>query len=836
MGPEAMPVVADHQQRTRGDASAKRSAAAGADTTSVGKRTNADIISREGGAYGSSDSCVGDLMRTKSDARSWVSLRHNLHEALVESGEKGIERMQSLPKMSELVATMKDNAQHTRRWTRVGGEPIEYLRRNGVPPARWLYEGLGSVKRLSPSSLRGKRIITGPFGDEAASVSVTASLDLPKDPDSTHGTDAGGGNTGNPSSGDETEQKKDTADFLDFLASEFMTRLDSGRNAHARRQSTWKRSFEVALDRWQQKQARSDEFFEIYRRVQRAHGIESAAANFGDYFLLEAAYDVDFDQELKSIYPGPPLGHPVVAPSPSPSVSSLHLRGDEESPLILGRRGGVVGGNVRQSSRGNGFGGGDDNRRVDGGSCQEDERGVSGAADPEVTAETCSTVSPQEDNQSSERYDCQGLNGNDSTAARALVDDDDIDKELGGVPVTGGVGTGVEGEQNSVQADPTKGTTSAGTATGSDSERAASAVEGEDAQEDGTDFLNEPPTAAGSADNAAAEGKRAIGADCISEDAQDINPTCRHRRVNHGVPRDVTGSSSYRRARPVFMPSSGGLGGNGGGAAAIVGDDIAPRHGGHDCGSSSSTGSELTLGRPDPSSVHWKFSRRLLQTRTTPMALTETVDGGVELSLPHQSLGNTYIELISEVVKDLPGVTRLNLRDNRLTDVGVQEIVEAICGMDGHRGIQVLDLSENKLDTVSAQSLCAFLKSPTCCLREILLAKADIDDGETAIVMEAMQHNHSVRHLDFSDNSIGGGYEKTQISGGPTTGGASIALALGVNTTIRQITLQWNLLGSKSGVLLGSALAQNHTLEYLDVSYNALGNEGAQAIGTALAV
>ncbi|CBJ26841.1 hypothetical protein Esi_0048_0045 [Ectocarpus siliculosus] len=156
MGPKAMAVVAD-QQRTRGDASAKRRATAGGDTTSAGKRTHADIISREGGACGSSDSCVGDLMRTKSHARSWVSLRHNLHEALVESGEKGVERMQSLPKMSELVVTMKDNAQHTRRWTRMGGEPIEHLRRNGVPPARWLYEGLGSVKRLSSSSLRGKR-------------------------------------------------------------------------------------------------------------------------------------------------------------------------------------------------------------------------------------------------------------------------------------------------------------------------------------------------------------------------------------------------------------------------------------------------------------------------------------------------------------------------------------------------------------------------------------------------------------------------------------------------------------------------------------------------------
>lgn len=61
-----------------------------------------------------------------------------------------------------------------------------------------------------------------------------------------------------------------------------------------------------------------------------------------------------------------------------------------------------------------------------------------------------------------------------------------------------------------------------------------------------------------------------------------------------------------------------------------------------------------------------------------------------------------------------------------------------------------------------------------------------------------MQHNHSVRHLDFSDNAIGGGYEKTQrVPGGPTTGGASIALALGVNSTLRRIDLQWNLLGSK---------------------------------------
>lgn len=50
-----------------------------------------------------------------------------------------------------------------------------------------------------------------------------------------------------------------------------------------------------------------------------------------------------------------------------------------------------------------------------------------------------------------------------------------------------------------------------------------------------------------------------------------------------------------------------------GGNAAVVGgggDGLYDTDGG-DC---SSYGSTLTLGRPEPSSVHWKYSRRLLQT------------------------------------------------------------------------------------------------------------------------------------------------------------------------------------------------------------------------------
>lgn len=61
-----------------------------------------------------------------------------------------------------------------------------------------------------------------------------------------------------------------------------------------------------------------------------------------------------------------------------------------------------------------------------------------------------------------------------------------------------------------------------------------------------------------------------------------------------------------------------------------------------------------------------------------------------------------------------------------------------------------------------------------------------------------MRANRSVGYLDFSDNAIGGEYEKThRTPGGPSTGGSAIAMALGVNDTLRRIDLRWNRLGSK---------------------------------------
>lgn len=69
-----------------------------------------------------------------------------------------------------------------------------------------------------------------------------------------------------------------------------------------------------------------------------------------------------------------------------------------------------------------------------------------------------------------------------------------------------------------------------------------------------------------------------------------------------------SGNSSHRRGRGCVEASDAHLG-----EAFAAGKGIFdPQHNDDDFSHTSST--ELTLGRPDPASVHWKFSRRLLQT------------------------------------------------------------------------------------------------------------------------------------------------------------------------------------------------------------------------------
>jgi hypothetical protein len=72
-----------------------------------------------------------------------------------------------------------------------------------------------------------------------------------------------------------------------------------------------------------------------------------------------------------------------------------------------------------------------------------------------------------------------------------------------------------------------------------------------------------------------------------------------------------------------------------------------------------------------------EYSRRILSRDLPPVDIV--APEATSLSLPHLSLGDAYGDTLAKVLNKLPKLTAINVRDNRLTDEGIQEIIEAIC-------------------------------------------------------------------------------------------------------------------------------------------------------------
>lgn len=210
-----------------------------------------------------------------------------------------------------------------------------------------------------------------------------------------------------------------------------------------------------------------------------------------------------------------------------------------------------------------------------------------------------------------------------------------------------------------------------------------------------------------------------------------------------------------------------------------------------------------------------------------------------ELNLAHMFLKDDYIIILSEVINDLPRVYRVNIRDNRLTDRSMGVFVDALSQQ--HRVIE-LDLSENKVDSVTAQALQSFLRNSTCQLKVLRLSGADVDDFEVATFCHALENNVSLTDLDLSHNYIGSVSEKNISSNNANSssqetepiGASAISAALCKNQSIQILDLSWNKMGPYSADALSTALSQSNCLLRLILSYNNIKDDGAEAIGGAL--
>jgi Ca2+-binding EF-hand superfamily protein/Ran GTPase-activating protein (RanGAP) involved in mRNA processing and transport len=200
-----------------------------------------------------------------------------------------------------------------------------------------------------------------------------------------------------------------------------------------------------------------------------------------------------------------------------------------------------------------------------------------------------------------------------------------------------------------------------------------------------------------------------------------------------------------------------------------------------------------------------------------------------------QSLGDEcIIEFARCLRNELPFVEDINVRDNRLSDDGLDALLHAITRGSAMLHLQHLDISQNTMGPKSARTLRSFIVTPYCSLKSLLVDNADIDDRECAAFMTAFEKNLSIKHLTMSRNSIGKSEHLNVVQPDFVTGGEAIASMLQCNLVLAHLDVSWNYLRLESSTTLAKSVFENRTLVHLNVSYNACGDAGAMMFGEAL--
>ncbi|ETP55214.1 hypothetical protein F442_00213 [Phytophthora nicotianae P10297] len=234
----------------------------------------------------------------------------------------------------------------------------------------------------------------------------------------------------------------------------------------------------------------------------------------------------------------------------------------------------------------------------------------------------------------------------------------------------------------------------------------------------------------------------------------------------------------------------------------------------------------------DPFTARHKFSSLCLERDLPPcIRLIVRQYFSPEINVSHMAIGDDLACVFAACLLDLPMVTGLNARNNRLRDRGLQALVDVVVTK---ADLYHLDLSENKVDHHAAQALASYLSSASCSLQTLRLASADVDDDELVPFARALHSNKSLQILDVSRNSVGSSEHLNVVRPSVTTGGEALATMISINSTLTSLDLSWNYLRLAGAIEIGKALAYNSGLRELNLAYNAFGNAGAQAVGDAL--
>ena len=179
----------------------------------------------------------------------------------------------------------------------------------------------------------------------------------------------------------------------------------------------------------------------------------------------------------------------------------------------------------------------------------------------------------------------------------------------------------------------------------------------------------------------------------------------------------------------------------------------------------------------------------------------------------HYGLGFNGLCALAQALRVNKSVTKVELGDNNITDVGLTSFFDILSGNDV---IKHINLSGNRIGMNGCKVLSRFLKEKTCRLKQLILSKNRLTDRDVKCILEALCDNESLKLLDLSRNYLTG-----------KSAGLLHQFLTNRNTNLQHLDLSWNTLKAKGCEKVIAGLQHDATLRTLKLSWNGIQDEGA---------
>ena len=200
------------------------------------------------------------------------------------------------------------------------------------------------------------------------------------------------------------------------------------------------------------------------------------------------------------------------------------------------------------------------------------------------------------------------------------------------------------------------------------------------------------------------------------------------------------------------------------------------------------------------------------------------------LSLRKMDLSDLDVPVILACIDQDCSVTRIDVRDNAFTEMGLRALLDALRIHEGAERVVSINVSGNPgFGTVAARELVGYaaanyVRANPC--TEALKSVSDRhlgDDGAALVAVALAERSTSVTAFGVHHNDIG-----------PAGCIAIVNALMAKHSALRELAMYSNRMGAEGAKSVASLVASSDSLNVLDIGGNAIGDAGCDAISRAL--